>query len=640
MSKRSFLILFLLTGICFIASSQARLPAYGLYSEKELNTLFCPYDPGASAVILLDEGYNAYSEPGALVLYHRRRIRILKQSGLHYANIEIPFYTGGNGELVRSVRAMSYTPEGNGFVTTVMDSASIYTNKLDDYYAKIVFAIPAVKTGSIIEYSYEVVRPNYMPIPDWFFQTDIPVLKSALQFDYPILYPFEYLFRTDREHNVKVKRSPGQSPGIYFEMENIPALEYEPLMGAASDNLMGIRFQLLGLQTLTGNQNDAMLNWKKLAVELDDHPDLGLLFRKDIDMDPELERQISGVTDADGKIGAIYTYFKSHYSWNGLYTRFARDGFRKIQKEHKGASGELNLLLVKMLKQSGIEAYPLLAADKHFGIADSIYPSLEAFTKSVAIAYSGSRYYVLDATDEHNIPALIPASLLNTFVLQIDNKKPRFFRLTTSDAVYSRLISISSSLGADGTLSGEMETSCGGYAGQLDEKAWKEDPALFSKWVISRSPEGLVPESVNCEKDSLAAALYESVKFHMPLNAEGGYILLRYDFFRDLSKNIFTAPVRATAIDFLYPLNINTEFVIQLPEGAETGEILPDQVVRTAEKDMMIARTIRRSGNELKINISFSQSGALFPAYRYDSIRKFYAGMQKLLDQPITIKLK
>ena len=112
----------------------------------------------------------------------------------------------------------------------------------------------------------------------------------------------------------------------------------------------------------------------------------------------------------------IYEYVKKNIAWNGYDGKYAPDGLKAVWERKKGSAGEINLLLVNLLKSAGIEAYPVLAAERDFGKVDTTYPFIDRFNKTIAFAIADGKQYLLDATQENCPPGLTPYSLLNTLV--------------------------------------------------------------------------------------------------------------------------------------------------------------------------------------------------------------------------------
>ncbi len=75
------------------ANAQTDPYKFGKISAEDLSLTACSYDKDADAVVLFDIGKAKFdmTDEGFELIYERtRRIKILKESGVNYANIEIP----------------------------------------------------------------------------------------------------------------------------------------------------------------------------------------------------------------------------------------------------------------------------------------------------------------------------------------------------------------------------------------------------------------------------------------------------------------------------------------------------------------------------------------------------------------------
>src|SRR5258705_1144063 len=163
MRKLIPLLLLLLSFFFQKISAQSSLPPFGVYSEEEMNLKGCPFEKDAEAVVLLDEAYSDWSDNYQLVTTRRIRIKILNQRGIDRGNITIPFYSKDDFEFIKNIEGYSFYE--NSLFT--LNKKSIYTEKVNDRYSNMKFALPNVKVGSIVEYKYESVMKNFGGLDEW-----------------------------------------------------------------------------------------------------------------------------------------------------------------------------------------------------------------------------------------------------------------------------------------------------------------------------------------------------------------------------------------------------------------------------------------------------------------------------------------
>src|SRR5215210_481754 len=80
---------------------------FGTISIEESNLKVCPFDPEASAVVLLDEGYSNYDDNDNLMTYYHQRIKILKEDGIKYGEVNLTYHSDNQFEMIDNIDAGS-----------------------------------------------------------------------------------------------------------------------------------------------------------------------------------------------------------------------------------------------------------------------------------------------------------------------------------------------------------------------------------------------------------------------------------------------------------------------------------------------------------------------------------------------------
>ena len=78
----------------------------------------------------------------------------------------------------------------------------------------------------------------------------------------------------------------------------------------------------------------------------------------------EINMIAATASSATGRLKVIYEYVKKNIAWNGYNGRYVPNGLRSVLDNKKGSAGEMNLLLVNLLRSNGIETYPVLVAGR------------------------------------------------------------------------------------------------------------------------------------------------------------------------------------------------------------------------------------------------------------------------------------
>jgi hypothetical protein len=195
-----------------------------------------PLAPGAPAIILYheverdDRGNTGHEND-----YYR--IKILKEEGRKYADIEIPFFKE-NGNNIVNVHARTIHPDGSiaNFEGKAFDK-SIAKAKGLKYMAK-TFTLPSVEVGSVIEYYYTLnLSENFLFDSHWILSEEL--FSKHAKFS---LKPYTSIYspigvRWTWERLPIGTEPPKEDPDhiIRLEASNIPAFQTEDYMPPADE---------------------------------------------------------------------------------------------------------------------------------------------------------------------------------------------------------------------------------------------------------------------------------------------------------------------------------------------------------------------------------------------------------------------
>jgi len=634
---KSWLVFLVCFSPCLFGQPQSPQP--GMFTAEEINMTECSFDREAEAVILLDEARADYDEDYRLIIKRRKRIKILNQQGVDRANIIIPFYSRGNFELITHIEARTYNPLDNYSLNfSQLEKKSVFTEKRDNYYSLVKFAMPGARPGSILEFSYESIMKSYGGLDEWMFQNDLPTIRSSFLLQVLPTAEFTYQVQKKNEYPIDIKPMPDQGR-IYFEMDNLPALRFEPYMDAARDYVQKVSFQLSGVLNRFGSKLQVNTTWKSLAYDLMTDKEFGSQLDKDLKAG-EVKLLAAAEKTPSGKIKAVYNYVRKHFAWNGYDGKYALDGLKTVWDRKKGSAGELNLLMINLLNTAGVDVFPVLVAERDFGKVDTTYPFVDRFNKVVALAYDAQKIFILDATQQNCPFSLIPYPLLNTVGFLVDKKKPGFVRISSSAKAYYNRVRISGSLTKEGVLEAVVPIESIDYAKQLKTDDIKKDRQLFISNYFEKPAEGLTVDSFNIYGlDPDSSILRQELKIKRTYNESGGFIFLNYNMFLGLGKNPFTSSIRFTNINFGYPETTDYEAEIRLPPGAGTDELPENKVLLNQSFGIRLSREIRNQDGIIHIKIIFNQTTTLVTAEHYNALKEFYKEMVDLLNEPVVIKL-
>ena len=424
---------------------------------------------------------------------------------------------------------------------------------------------------------------------------------------------------------------------VYFEMNDVAGLRIEPYMDAPRDYLQKVMFQFSGY--LSGGKQKVNTTWRELAYSLMTEKTYGSQLDKDLKID-EIKLLVANETTATGKMKAIYEYVKKNIAWNGFESKYAGDGLKTVWDKKKGTSGEINLLLVNLLKSADIVAYPILAAERDFGKIDTTYPFIDKFNKTVVFAIADGQQYVLDATQQNCPLGLTPYPLLGTSAFLVDKKSFNLIRIAPGGKFYKEIITLKGELDAKGSLVSEAKVQSYDYARQSALDHIKSNKGKFISENFEKPYEGLTIDSfLIIPPGSDTTAVEEVVRFKQQLNQSSGFTFLNPNFFTGLEKNPFISSIRFTNVNFGYPYNILVQENFKVPAGTKI-ELPQDKTLRSDDKTIEAFKQVRFENGEINVTLKFVQTTTLVSAENYAGIKEFYKRLIDMLNEPIAITMK
>lgn len=626
------LLVFTLSG-----TAQTAVPDFGNFTLEEFNLKECSFDKNADAVVIFDKALSNYDDQYSLITERRIRIKILKEKGIENGNIRIRFYSKDKFEFIRKISGITATPdEAKGTVLTKLDQKTIYTRKLNEINSEVVFALPNVKVGSIIEYQYESVMEHYGGLDDWYFQQELPVMLSSYKLYIVPNVSFNYVVKKSQFMDLSVE--PDREKGsVLFEMKNIPGLRDEAYSTSPRDYLQRVTFQLASIQHRTGGESKYGNNWKELARNLIEDKYFGVQINKNVATPASVV--LNSLTDPFAKMQFIHNYVRKNFEWNDIYSLYSIDGLKSVIDKKKGTAGELNLLLINMLKDAAFEVYPLLVSERWHGAVDSAYSFREQFNKVVALVYINNNKFVLDASDYVTPASMIPVNLLNTVGFVVDRKNPRFIQLNDNKRrVYN--IELNGKINPDATVKTEAMVDYYDYARIGKAAQYNSNKQKYVE-QFSSGATGLKIDSFDIsglENDSIN--LHHQMTASYSLSKSGSYYLLNYNLFTGFDKNPFLADYRFTDIDFGTKYSCVLRGKFQVPEQFTVDALPKNQVLRTGDKTLQVSREVKKNNDVIEVALAIDFNTFSFNAEDYGIVKDFFTKMIDLLNEPVVLKLK
>lgn len=630
MKLTTLLIIFLL--LSFTTNAQINPKTkWGEVSQAEIDYKQVPFEKEADAVILYEEGKTSISNTFNNTIY--RRIKILNEKGIEFANQEILYYSHKNLERIGYIKAQTINIENGVAQTYPVAKNDFYDANINEYYSTKKFTFPNVKVGSIIEFEYSFRDDKLYMIDAWRFQHDLPTLYSKFKISNDSSLDYISLMIGDKIVNYSKQKDAKQLNE--WALINLPSFKTLSFLYNPEDMAERIVFQLKGYYGGNGSAfggssyKDAIGNWKDLSKEMEDdyNSKANGSFVKNI------ANSIANGKDEKETLQNIYNYFKDNYKWNRYTAIHARLSNRELEKEKNGNVADLNLMLNTILKEKGFNAEMVLLSSRTNGKIVTSYPYLGQFNIAVnMITLSDGYIYLIDASDLDNDLSYMPLRNYNHIGFLVNTQNESFVSLNPP---ISEFHSIQVYNFKDGKLNLVRNDRRNGYfkiKNQENQEGTLEYNPLNNSLDVLMN-EKKKDEKEDDEKFQLTKTLYESEN---ALQAK--FIGIENPLKDVIAQYKLEEDDRERPLEFNFPFYYKTDVIVNIPDGYKVE--IPNDFKSHHElksKEIIYFQNAEIKDNKLIFHIEFYMKKSIF-SEDYKEIKSFFE--KSNLDASKTILLK
>lgn len=633
---RTFTLALFVSGLLtFAANAQTKTPPiqnyqpYGVIDTADLSLKQCDFEKDANAEVLFNKGIEAFDDDFYITFTVHKRIKIFTNSGKDEANIRIPFI-----DKLTDLKAETINLNGKTITYTPIDANLFYKQKLNQGVKEITFAFPEVRPGSVIELQYKW-RIYGDAFPRWYFQEDIPTRYSEINVKFTMGSTFSAKLN-NRQPLVKDSliylngQDASAGKKYVFAMANVPAFKDEPYPAQEST----VRQRLL----LRRNT----MSWGKVFQTLYTDPDLAGQLGNKLPDEADLLKKLNAITDKDARTDSAFVMVQKHMLWNKQNDLFSSNGIHKAWNDKTGNSTDINLILCRLLRKANLEAYPMPVSTPDYGAVDLEHPSMYEFNKTVVyMPIDSTHYYILDASDKHNVYNIIPFNVLSTYGLEMNVKNSEFklFKIA-SIKPSTRYIKINADILPAGKVTGDATIINDSYSRNASIQLYR---TLGEKKYIDELRDhnnNLNITSLkldSAEQDSVP--LTQHIKFNLDLIAsDDNYIYFDPNLFTTFGSNPFLSPERNGNIDFIFANSYILSAEYKIPDGYKVGALPNNIVITMKDKSMSLTRIMLEENNHIIVNYRIIRRRSYYGREEYDELFNFYKQIFTVLNDVIVFK--
>jgi hypothetical protein len=597
-------------------------------------------DTSAEAVVLCDYGDNSYSFAGSSpeVIYRRHiRIKILKKSGFNRATVKIGYRSSNdNGnERVSNIKAVTYNLEDGNQATYSLDEASIFEDKANKNYYYKTFTLPQIREGSVIEYSYEIESERWYTLRTWDFQKSIPVIWSEMRavipqyFDFNItlqsLIPLTLNENEQGEENFMRGSIRDKYLRYRFVMKDVPSINEEPYLTTIENFRSKLSFELAATYFPDQAKRDYSQTWESLNQTLLIDENFGKQIKK-FDQSDDIAKFLKiQHKDTLSLATAAFKYIQSTMKWNGDGWSFTSANLNKVYEKRTGNSAEINLMLIRLLRDCGIDANPVLLSTRDNGkVSDLVL--LDRFNYTVAHITLSNKDVLLDATNSLTTFGMLPIRCMNERGRLIVRKNSRWIPIKPSPI--RRIITMKTmTINPDQSIKGTSRTSFGGHSA-VDFRTLvitKGKDSYLSDYKKNRPNQTIESlQIINLDTLEDLVELEAKTTLNEAYTMAGNRIYFSPMLGEGEEANPFKAADRKYPVDFGVPQEETYIATFSIPEGYMIEDMpKPDNISLPNDGGKFTFLCMDENGS-LKVSSKITLKRAIYTEEEYYSLREFY----------------
>lgn len=600
------------------------------FNNEDLNKTKSAIDEKAPAEILYRSiHYRIDPYNGQLVKKYAYRVKIYdKDKSEDWLNLEIPLQDDNTGsrETLNSIKAYVYNLENGKVEETKVDKSSKFKSKENKYATITKFAFPNIKNGSVIEYQYEVLSPFMYEIPLIYIELDTPSMYTEYVLDSPKNMSYNIDFTGSlkpKYQKVSEEFLHGSESKTYrFAYEGVKPFKTEKFVKNNDNYRTKLRAELHST-LFNGDIKTYTSTWEDIRKKLWDHEEFGAQYKKDKLLKDVLPKNVSDEKDQIKKANAIFDYVKNNYTWNRTRGFYTENGLKELAKTKTGNTGDLNLMLINMLRSQGITTYPILISTVGNGAVNLTFPNIGNFDYVIAAAEIDKQIYLFDATSKQSKEGILPSRVWNNNGLLLRDNKAEVISLNNITMSYSTHTT-KAKINEDGTVTGEYQDQDEGLFGLNAKEQYDENPEKYKKQY---------KENFSVDFADVSSRVLDTGEFRSTMRFSSNNMIDNLGkrkiinpllFLHQTSSDFDQQEERKYMIDFISPVSKTKIVEIEIPEGYDVAELPKSKKIVTEDKEISYSYVVEKIGNKILTVSEYTIASADYPKEYYPAFKQIW----------------
>lgn len=641
--------------IVFVQVSTAQKFELGKVTKEELLQKKHSKDTSAPAAILFKQQKTnfLYNEKNGFyyITDVEIKIKVYANEGLKFADFSVPYYVGYKqikNDIAEVIEANTYNLENGKIDKQKLTSKGMFKQTLNENWNELVFTLPNVKKGSVIEVKYQITSNNVDHLPKFNFQESIPVNFARLFNIIPDVYSYKELlrgyFKPEIERKVEfkkflIKATAGlgttdneiefRAINSSYTLKDLPALTEEPYVDCITNYQSSILFELQAYYDSKNEKKGLSLTWDEVAETIYKSKKFGEELGRKGFFETDLKFILNQNLQDESRLLQGLEFVKSKVKWNSYDGYLTREGVANAYNKGSGNVAEVNLFLIKVLNYLNIPTYPVLLSTRSNGI--SPFPNTDGFNYVIAASKINGETWLLDATSNNAYPNQLPFRCLNgKGRLIYDHGESEEIDLLPKYKS-SNIFFVNLDVDIKGVSKGKFRQTTQGYFSFLIREKYK---VLNQQSVIQKYESNMLGVITDYQIQNLNN-LSDNVKEEFEFETSNLVEIINNKLYINSSLFLQPSVVELKSATRNYPLNFGFKqgekkiISITIPDGYEL-DYIPTSINTKIPDLISYQFLISKTGNKLQVNISLDILSEYASNEDYPMIKELF---QKIIDK-------
>lgn len=632
-NKLSLLLVFFVN--IYFSQNHAFL-SYPKFEESDLKKSNSLIEKNAPAEILYNSISYKISENLKIEKRYFSKIKIYdKKNSEEWLNIEIPIT---KEEDLSDFEVNIYNYSNNKVEKTTINKKDQLKENLVKGLKIYKLAIPNVLDGSVIEYHYKLETNNGTNLT-YYLQYNIPVVYEEYNLEYPD--SVTYLFNNTGiyikpVHEVSVMEDHlGVAYKVFrYGYKDMKSTQSELFLKDSGRYRAKIKPELKKYSTKYFTYDSAE-NWDKVANRLYNNDNFGgFLKGNSKDIIPE---NIKTFYDPLERANKIFEFVKTNYRWNKEYGFIASQNLRQVVKTKSGNAADINLLLIALFRNAGLNADPLLISTVDNGILNILSPNLNDINLVLASVKINEQTYFYDATSFNSKVNILPERDWNDFGVLLERDKGTHLSFSNTNISKKDLIIKANIDTEHSEINGTFSKK---ESGLYAIKSYDEYDINKDKYNQSFKTE------LGMSLRDVESKLYDNGDFESQMkftsnnlmDVVGNKIILNPLLFLNTGNETFDQKEeRKNQIDFISAFTREKRVEINIPDGYKVSDIPKPRKITTDDKEISYMYNMEVLNNKLVVTSKVDILSQNYPKEYYPFFKQVWKIISESESQVISL---